>query len=190
MDKQFVEDKVFKEIDFTSEGITKSEFDNCSFNRCNFTNTDLSEMVFSDCRFENCDLSLAKLKNSEFKETEFKNCKMLGLRFDQCNNFLLSFNFEDCILNYSSFFKLKLKNTKFIDCKMEGVEFGLSDLTSSTFLYCDLSRAIFENTVLTGADLRTSYNFSIDPELNRINNAKFTLRDVGGLLDKYNIIIE
>jgi len=34
---------------------------------------------------------------------------MLGLRFDMCNAFGLSFSFEGCQLNHSSFYKTQLK---------------------------------------------------------------------------------
>jgi hypothetical protein len=40
------------------------------------------------------------------------------------------------------------------------------------------------------ADLRTSYNYSLDPEINRITKAKFSILGISGLLEKYNITIE
>ena len=55
---------------------------------------------------------------------------------------------------------------------------------------CDLARAIFANSILEKADFRTSYNFSIDPEINKIKKAKFSLTTVSGLLGKYDIEIE
>jgi uncharacterized protein YjbI with pentapeptide repeats len=70
------------------------------------------------------------------------------------------------------------------------VDFIEADLTQSTFQNCDLNRASFENTNLESADLRTAYNFSMDPEINRINKAKFSVNGIAGLLDKYNIEIE
>jgi fluoroquinolone resistance protein len=55
---------------------------------------------------------------------------------------------------------------------------------------CDLTRATFDRSVLEKADFRTSYNYSIDPENNKIKKAKFSLLGVSGLLDKYDIAIE
>jgi hypothetical protein len=43
---------------------------------------------------------------------------------------------------------------------------------------------------LERTDFRTSYNYSIDPEINRISKAKFSINGVVGLLGKYNIEIE
>jgi uncharacterized protein YjbI with pentapeptide repeats len=63
-------------------------------------------------------------------------------------------------------------------------------LTSSVFDNCDLARATFDQTILEKADFRTSYNYSIHPETNRIKKAKFSLSGIGGLLDRYDIEID
>jgi hypothetical protein len=47
-----------------------------------------------------------------------------------------------------------------------------------------------QNTNMEKADLRTSYNYSLDPEINRITKAKFSILGISGLLEKYNITIE
>jgi hypothetical protein len=64
------------------------------------------------------------------------------------------------------------------------------DLTNSTFDTCHLARATFGNTILEKTTFCTSYNYSIDPESNRIRKAKFSLAGVAGLLGKYDIEIE
>jgi uncharacterized protein YjbI with pentapeptide repeats len=73
---------------------------------------------------------------------------------------------------------------------MEEVDLSDSDLSSCLFENCNLNRAVFENTILDKADLRTAYNFSIDPEKNRLKKTKFSLRGTPGLLDKYDIEID
>jgi fluoroquinolone resistance protein len=93
-------------------------------------------------------------------------------------------------LNFSSFYQLKVKKTQFKDCKLQEVEFITADFTSSIFSNCDLTHARFENTILERADFRSAYNFSIDPELNKITKAKFSQSGIAGLLDKYNLEIE
>jgi uncharacterized protein YjbI with pentapeptide repeats len=102
----------------------------------------------------------------------------------------LSFDFDHCNLSLSSFYGLKLRSTNFKECKLEEVEFSDSDFTNAKFIDCELSRAIFQNTVLENADLRSAHNFSIDPEMNRISKAKFSVEGLAGLLDKYDIKIE
>ena len=87
-------------------------------------------------------------------------------------------------------FKVKLKRTKFRNCSLHEVEFAEADLSGSVFSDCDLNGAMFENTVLEKVDFRTSGNYSIDPDLNRIKKAKFSMPGIVGLLDKYDINVE
>ena len=115
---------------------------------------------------------------------------MLGLRFDNCNDFGLSFSFEGCQLNHSSFYKMNIKKTVFKNSQLQETDFTEADLTSALFENCNLSQATFDQTTLEKADLRTSYNYSIDPENNRLKKAKFSMEGVTGLLDKYNIEID
>jgi uncharacterized protein YjbI with pentapeptide repeats len=68
-------------------------------------------------------------------------------------------------------------------------DFTECDLSESVFDNCDLQRAIFFNSVIQEVDFRNAYNYSINPEVNRIKNAKFSLPGVTGLLDNYDIEI-
>jgi uncharacterized protein YjbI with pentapeptide repeats len=133
---------------------------------------------------------MAKLSGTSFRDCRFKNCKLLGLRFDHCNSFLFAVAFENCILNLASFYGLKIKGTQFKDCVLHEADFSTADLTSAKFENCDLRGAQFENCILERADFRAAYNYSFDPELNRIKKAKFSRMGIAGLLDKYDIEIE
>ena len=73
---------------------------------------------------------------------------------------------------------------------MKEADFTETDLTGSVLDNCDLAKAVFDRTILTGADLRTSYNYSIDPDNNKIKKARFSVYGVSGLLGKYDIVIE
>ena len=190
MEKEYIKDKIFQGINFSDEGIKKGEYDNCKFDNCFFANSDLSDISFIECEFKNCDFSLAKVINTSFREVKFSGCKLLGLHFEDCNNFVLSATFDGCQLNLSTFYKLSLRNVTFKDCSLQEVDFSLSDMTSMIFEKCNLFGALFDNTILEKADFRTSYNYTIDPENNRIKKAKFSLHGVAGLLNKYNIKIE
>ncbi len=189
MRKEIIEDKTYKGENYTEKTLPIAEYENCIFSNCVFLNTDLSEIIFVECIFEDCDMSMAILKGTAFRDVAFKGCKLLGLHFDDCNPFLLSFNFDSCTLNFSSFFKLKLKNIQFKDCKLEEVDFVETDLSNAVFTNCDLNKAVFDNTKLEGADFRTAINFAIDPEINSVKKAKFSALNIAGLLIKYNITI-
>ena len=73
---------------------------------------------------------------------------------------------------------------------MQETDFAECDLTEAVFNNCDLMNAIFDSTILIKADLRTAFNFSINPEQNNIKKAKFSINGLPGLLGKYDIEIE
>lgn len=189
MKKNLVEDKKFEKTDFTNETLAVADYENCTFTSCNFANYDLSGYTFAECAFSDCNLSNVKLHNTALKDIQFKNCKMLGLHFDDCNDFLFAVSFDSCMLNLSIFYKRKLKGRTFTNCTLHEVDFTEADLTSAVFDNCDLNRAVFDNTILEKADLRSAFSYSIDPDRNRIKKAKFALPSVTGLLDKYDIDI-
>jgi fluoroquinolone resistance protein len=190
MERTYIEDEVFDKIDFTQQRIIKGEYDNCTFTGCNFSGTDLTEISFSECKMTDCNLSMAIIAKAAFKDVQFKNCKLLGLKFDECSDFLFSVSFELCVLHLSSFYKSRLKKTRFLGCNLKEVDFTEADLTSAVFENCDLTDAHFERTVLEKADLRTAFHYSIDPDINSIKGAKFSIEGIPGLLEKYKIVIE
>lgn len=189
MERTYIENKTFESIDFTKDLLTEGDYEDCNFIDCNFSNLNLSNIKFIESDFVNCNLSLATLTKTAFRDIKFKNCKLLGLHFDNCNELLFAVNFDNCQLNLSSFYKRNLKKTIFKDSSLEEVDFTETDLSSSLFYNCNLTKATFENTILEKADFLTSYNYSIDPEKNRIKKAKFSMSGIVGLLDKYDIEI-
>lgn len=190
MNSEFFQDVEFVGEIYSADGLRYAEFENCIFKNCGFSNADLSDAVFSECTFYNCDLSMAKLTNASFRDVTFVNSKLLGLRFDECSKILMSFGFDSCTLNFSSFFQLKLKDTVFKDCRLHEVQFVETDLSGANFENSDLSGAVFDHTNLENADFRTAYNYSFDPDANRVKNAKFSLVGIAGLLDRFEIKIE
>lgn len=181
--------KTFKGIDFT-EQVLAGEYENCTFSRCHFVQANLSQIQYVDCTFEDCNFSMAKIGTTHFRNVQFNRCKLLGFPFEDCDPLLLSMQFDECQLNLASFYQLSLQNTTFKSCTLKKADFTKADLTKASFHNCDLEGAIFKNTILKQADFRTSYHFSIDPEINPLKKAKFSLTEVPGLLDKYEIEIE
>lgn len=187
---RYFQDTTLEHVQFTHEPFVQGEYENCCFTGCNFSGAEMSGSLFSDCEFNNCNLSLAKISDCSFRDVRFKDCKMLGLHFDHNNPFGHSFSFEHCLLNDCSFFKTKIKKTVFKHCSMQHADFSECDLTGAVFDYCDMAIAIFDHTILDKADLRTSFNYVIDPENNKLKKAKFSLNGISGLLNKYDIEIE
>lgn len=190
MERKYVDDITFEKNDFTTSPLEQADYEHCLFVHCDFTNNDLSGTHFIDCTFKSCNLGTVKLNRTAFRDTFFSDCKLMGLQYYTCDDFLFTVTFENCMLNYSSFYKMKLKKIVFKNCNLTEADFTEADLSAANFDHCDLSKVLFENTILEKADLRTSYNYSIDPERNKIKKAKFSLPAVTGLLDKYDIEID
>ncbi len=182
-------DREFVRENFEANPLPVGEYEGCSFDQCNFAHSNLSDCKFIDCRFTGCNLSLTKLNMTAFREVQFKDCKMLGMRFDQCNAFGLSFSFEQCQLNHSAFTNTKIRKTHFSNCQLQEADFTGCDLTQVILEDCDLTRATFEGSILEKTDFTTANNYSIDPERNKLKGAKFSRDGVAGLLDNYDIRI-
>lgn len=184
------EESTFSKISGKTNPLMKGFYENCRFEQCDLSECDLSECIFSECSFVDCNLSLVNLTHSAFQNTLFRNCKMLGIQFTNCDDTRLSFRFEYCVLNHSSFYKTSVKTTYFVHTQLQEVDFTECDLSQSVFDHCDMLRSVFENSNLEKADFRTAINYTIDPELNKIRKAKFSVYGLSGLLSKYGIQIE
>jgi fluoroquinolone resistance protein len=185
MAKAYSEGKEF--VNFTE--LEHGDYENCQFLNCSFLSADLSRLNFINCVFKGCDLSLAKVSNSVLNEVYFTDCKVTGVQFGECNEFLFTVFFKNCNLSLSSFYNRKLKGCKIESSNLKEVDFTNSDCSALVFSQCDLSGAIFENTNLENADFRSAENYSINPEINKLKKARFTLAGLPGLLEKYQIKI-
>ncbi|BAV04089.1 Uncharacterized protein YjbI, contains pentapeptide repeats [Filimonas lacunae] len=183
------QNKVFSNVDYTEKTLTNREFVHCEFINCLFTKSDLRNNEFESCHFKQCNFSMAQIAGAGFRDAVFTECKIMGVDFTQCNKFLFSFTFHDCQLDYCIFLGTKLKKTLFRKCSLKEVEFSDADLSASVFDQCDMANTRFSNTQLEKADFRTAYNFSIDPEINKLKKARFTANNLAGLLDKYHLDI-
>jgi fluoroquinolone resistance protein len=188
--EQVITDTTFDQKDFRQIALSKGEYEYCKFNNCDFSDSDLSGIKFFKCSFTTCNLSNAKLAKTALKEIKFKDSKMLGLRFDLCDKFGMDIHVDNCTLNYSSFYQTKLRKTTFRNTVLHEADFTECDLSNSVFDNCDLTGTRFENSILEKTDFRTAYNYSIDPEINRVKKARFSHLGIAGLLDKYDIEIE
>lgn len=165
-------------------------YSRCTFIACNLQQADLKGKVFEDCIFKKCDLSLAVLIHTSFRKVLFEHSKLLGLRFDQCHTFLLEMAFQHSILDLANFHGLRLKKTVFDSCRLRETDLSGADLSGAIFNNCDLGAALFDRTILEGADLRTAQHYTIDPANNRIRKAHFSREGLEGLLSSTGIIIE
>ena len=190
MNNNYFEEQIYEGINYTADGLPGGSYEICTFVNCDLSNCDLGGIKFTECEFKSCNLSMVKVIKTSLNDIQFRDCKLLGINFENCDTFLFSVAFDNCTLNYSSFYKRLLKKTRFANCIMQEVDFTDSDLNQSVFDNCDLAKAKFENTNLEKVDFRTAYNYALDPEINRVKKAQFSLPGVVGLLSKYDIVIK
>ena len=165
-------------------------YEHCTFISCDLAGANLNGIVFIDCLFDGCNLALCDTSDTGLQNVRFKHCKLSGVNFDKSRDFLYETHFENCKLDNAIFYKKKCKKATFNDCSMIETDLTEADLTEATFKNCNLSRAFFSRTTLKGADLRSSFNFSIDPNDNMIKKARFSMYGLAGLLTKFDIKIE
>lgn len=187
MGQHYITEQTFNTINYEKEPLQKGEYENCTFSNCDFSHTDIFKIKFINCLFADCNFSNSNLTETSLQDVQFKDCKMPGLYFEKCYTFGFAVHFENCRLNHSSFYRVDLSDSSFSDSNLQEVDFTESNCKNVLFENCDMLKAIFDHTVLENADLRSAVNFSIDPEINRIKRAKFSLHGLAGLLHKYDI---
>ena len=182
--------KTFEKVISINKRVNNREFEGCVFKNCDFSNSDFSSNTFIDCEFFDCNLSMTNLRGTGLKTVDFINCKLLGILFNECDDFVFNVSFEECVLDYASFANKKMLKTKFMNSSLKEVTFIGANLSNSVFENSNLEGAIFNDTQLAAADFTMAQNFKIDPEFNPMRKAKFSSQGIVGLLDKYDIKIE
>lgn len=180
--------KVNNDIFF--EIIKESEISDIHFYWIDFSWLNLSFKVFNDCKFEKCNLSNINLKNTSLNNIEFYKTKILWVNFTEINTFLSHFDFIECSISLSFFMWMKLKSISFIESEVKETDFTNSVLEWVDFSFCNLEKSIFLNTSLKKANLIWAFNFSINPNINSIEKAKFSTSNVVNLLNYLDIIVE
>jgi uncharacterized protein YjbI with pentapeptide repeats len=82
-----------------------------------------------------------------------------------------------------------MKKMRFTGCSLVAADFMETDLTEAIFDNCDLRRTVFIKTIANKTDFSTSYNYTIDPEQNKLKKAQFSTDGLKGLLEKYDLVI-
>lgn len=189
----YFESQSFEDIDYKEIPLAIGEYENCTFIRCDLHKSKLSGIVFIDCVFRDCDLTMVNLYDTALQNVIFESCKIIGVDFEVCSQFLLQLEFNQCQLDHSSFInttfkKLIIKGESQLNpSSVKSADFTNSIIPRSVFEFCDLHGAVFNQTQLEKADLSAAYNFSIDPDINFLQEAQFSYRGMEILLKKYKI---
>ncbi|MHA3788886.1 pentapeptide repeat-containing protein [Flavobacterium hauense] len=175
---------------FGDDAIMYNDFERCTFTECDFSTCDFTGVAFIDCTFISCNFYEAKINYVAFRGALFTDCDFNGVNFSMVDPLLFEIEFKDCMLDYAKFYTLKIKGTVFTNCSLIAVDFMNTDLTGVVFDNCNMHKAVFIDAIANKADFTTSYNFSIDPERNKLKKAMFSQAGLKGLLDKYEIIVK
>lgn len=184
------EEKKFDNNDILGQNIAGKEFFNCEFYKCDFSGCDSSGAVFNKCRFTGCNLSNIRVGNCSFKGVNFENCKLLGILFNEINQFMLDWSFNNCLIEFCNFDGLKMKNSRFLRCNIRESDFTNAYLAKSDFGYSDLELSVIRNANLEGANFIGAKNYYINPTQNKLKGAKFSLPEALSLLAAFEIKIE
>ena len=187
---EYYAQKEYHKVRFTSEALSKSDFDTCRFVHCDFSDLAIHSSEFLECEFEDCNWSNTKVRGVSFKEVTFTACKVLGVKFSEADPFLFKADFENCQLNYSSFYRVAMAGFEFKNCELVAVDFTGANLTASTFENCLLNQAVFEESKLEKVNFVTAQGLSLDLDKNRVKGALFSKDQLEGVLRKYQIIVE
>ena len=184
------EDKQFTQEDFSKHSFLGYSFLNCSFENCNFTESSWVNAQFTNCLFKNCNLSMVDLKGSQIQEVMFEDCKLVGLEFFKCNtNFIFSMNAKDAFIQYCNFSDLDMRKTFFAGSKIYDSTFMNTVLIESDFSDTDLKGTQFQRCNLEKSNFRGASQYVIDPLVNKIKKAQFSIPDIVGLLHSFDIKI-
>lgn len=184
----YFSDQVFNKV--ATSDVLVGDYDNCKFIACDLSEVNFSGFKFSECEFIDCNLSLAKLDDTAFRDVTFKDCKMLGLHFEDCNQFGFSIDVKNSVLNHCSFFQMDLRKSRFSEVTFHEADFTEANLSKLFLNECDFSNSIFDRTILDACNMKTAFNFSINPSLNSIKKTKFSTANIIGLLSHLDIIID
>ena len=186
---QYVLEEEFNNLNYGREEVNFQEFERCTFNHCDFSQCVFLDVTFIDCTFNRCNFTGAKINHVAFRTVFFNGCNATDVNFAMCDKLIFEIHFDNCILDFAKFYTLKIKGTTFTNCKMVAVDFMKTDLTNVVFDHCDLHKTLFTDSVLHKADFSSAFNYTFDPQKNKIKNAIFSRDGVKGLLAKHDIIV-
>ncbi|MEE1898445.1 pentapeptide repeat-containing protein [Flavobacterium rakeshii] len=189
MSANYILDTQINNTVFGPDDIMYKDYERCTFTDCDFTQCNYLGVAFTDCEFINCNFAEAKINYVSFRDVMFTGCNFTGVNFAMVDDLLFKFEFKECILDYTKFYTLKMRGTVFTGCQIIASDFMNADITDVIFDNCNLHKSVFLDTIANKVDFSTSYNYTIDPEKNKLKKAIFSESGLKGLLTKHEIII-
>jgi len=187
--EKYYEDTAFTSLSLPDASLTDIEFFRCRFDSCQFLRTVFCRCRFEACVFQKCDLSLLQVTDCRFVDAKFVKSKMLGIDWTRAAK-PLAIALHGCNVSHSVFVELHLPKLEMTECVAREVDFTGVHLTKANLSRTDFLGSRFIHTDLSCADFSQAVNYSIDPTVNRVKKAVFTLPEAMSLLSAFDIILQ
>ncbi len=179
----------FSGLNLADETVKEIMFEQCTFENCSFVTCTFERCRFLTCKLTGCILSAITPTNTRFEDVTFISCKAIGVNWTRAME-TRKLRFKDSQVNYSNFRFTKLPDLSMINCEAKESDFIEADLKGAVMKKTDFQNTRFFHSNLAEADFREAVNYSIDPAQNTLKKTRFSMPEVMGLLDSFDIIIE
>ncbi|MEM8628838.1 MAG: pentapeptide repeat-containing protein [Chlamydiota bacterium] len=172
-----------------TEQFAGQEFFACTFSGLPLIETDFQGTHFSECSFASCDLHMLQMKRCRLQDVLFTDCKIVGVPFFLCERRFFTPQFQSCVLIGCNFSHLSMRGISFCKSKVHECSFLEADLTRANLQETDFAGSLFHHTNLAKADFKGARNYAINPQVNVVKKARFSLPDALCLLESFEVDI-
>ncbi len=189
LDEAAYADRTFTDLPFPGRTFRRQEFTGCTFERCRFAGCVFQECRFEACVFKDCDLGVIRVPNTALVDVRFEGCKMIGVDWTAVNARFLRIAFGKCVISDSTFARMDLHGIALAECVAHDCDFLGANLSGGVFRGTDFARSRFAQTDLSSADFCGATRYLIDPTMNRVKGATFSLPEAVSLLRGLGVVI-
>ncbi len=142
----------FESCEFANQSFTDSEWLDCTFKNIHLANLDFSNSIFYRCCFEQCQLLGTNFSNNRWKNSQILDSRCSYLNFS--GSTLEQTVIKESTLQEAFFQDVTVtKNLKFMQCELSRADFLDTKLTGIDFSESSFDRLIFSPHLIKGAVL-------------------------------------
>ncbi len=143
---------------------------------------------FAGQEFFACTFSSLPLIETDFLGTHFSECSF-GVPIYLCERRFFTPQFQSCVLIGCNFSHLSMRGISFCKSKVHECSFLEADLTGANLQETDFAGSLFHHTNLAKADFKGARSYAINPQVNVVKKACFSLPDALCLLESFEVDI-
>ena len=188
------EDEYFDRISLEEDCLENQVFRECEFHNCQFLSSRIHRCLFRSCAFQNCVFAGVEWKFTSMVDGIFKDSICVGIDWSLLKTKTRGnepvYEAQNTFFKYCSFYQMGLKRFHFETCRFQESYFEECSMQE-----CHLENISFDKTQFRGCDLRKAdfrgaVGYVIDPQQNKLREARFSFPEVICLLDGLGISIE